>query len=134
MSIDMGAATIFLARWLGLYLVVVALAMLAKPRRTLETFAQMTRSETAMLMAGIVATMLGLALLVAHPVWRGGGLALAVTLAGWAALLKGLWLLFAPQSVAAIYRAFGLERHFRLWMGVTLLAGLALTFAAFRAG
>ncbi len=73
------------------------------------------------------------ALVIGHPVWRGGALALAVTLAGRAALLEGLWLLFSPpQQVAAIYRALGRERHFRLWMGATLLVGLALTFAAFR--
>ena len=129
----MTAETVFLARLLGLYLVVVTLAMLSNPRRTLETFAQMTQSGPAMLMAGVLATVIGLALVIGHSVWSGGALALAVTLAGWAALSKGLWLLFAPpRTIAAIYRALALERHFRLWMGAALLFGLALTLAAFR--
>ena len=108
----MTANSVFPAKWLGLYLVVISLAMLANSRRTQATYA----------------------LVIGHSVWRGGAPALAVTLAGWAALLKGLWLLFSPpRTIAAIYRALGLERHFRLWMGAALLFGLALTFAAFRA-
>src|SRR5208282_1041738 len=130
----MTAETVFLAKWLGLYLVVVSVALLANPRRALAAFAEIMQSGPALLMAGMIAAAVGLGLILGHQVWRGGALALAVTLAGFAALIKGLWLMFVPPPLTAeIYRAFGLERHFRLWMAGVLVAGLALTAAAFGA-
>ena len=49
----------------------------------------MARSGPWMLFSGMVATAAGLAIVLGHNVWSGGALAIAVTLFGWAALLKG---------------------------------------------
>ncbi len=59
-------------------------------------------------------------------------LAVAVTLVGWVALLKGLSLLFVPpQIMANAYKSMGLERYFHLWMGVVLVLGLWIALKAF---
>ena len=64
-----------------------------------------------MLFSGMVATAAGLAVVLAHDIWSGGDLALAVTIAGWAALLKGLVLMIVPPStVAATYKSAGFEQ------------------------
>ena len=55
----------------------------------------------------------------------------AVTLAGWAALLKGLSLLLVPPHVMAkAYYSMGFERYFYLWMGAVLVLGLWLALKA----
>lgn len=124
--------TIFLGRLLGLYLIVISVAMLVGRRRTLETLDDMARSGPWMLFSGMVATAAGLAIVLAHNLWTGGALAVAVTLAGWAALLKGLSLLFVPpRMMARAYRSIGFERYFHLWMGVVLVVGLWIALRAF---
>ena len=102
----MSSTTIFLGRLLGLYLVAISVGMLANRRRTLNTLQDMARSGPWMLFSGMVATAAGLAVVLGHTVWSGGALPVAVTLVGWAALMKGVTLLLIPgERIAAPTRA-----------------------------
>ncbi len=128
------STTIFLGRLLGLYLVAISVGMFVDRRRTLATLDEMALSGPWMLFSGMVATAAGLAVVLAHNVWSGGALAIAVTIAGWAALLKGLTLLLVPaERMAAAYKGVGFERFFHAWMVVVLALGLWMTGAAFAA-
>jgi hypothetical protein len=125
-------ATIFLGKLLGLYLVAISIGMLVDRRRTLATIDEMARSGAWMLFCGMVATGVGLAVVLAHNDWRGGVLSVIVTLFGWAALLKGLTLLLFPaERIAAAYRGVGFDRYFHVWMVVVLAVGLWTTYIAF---
>jgi len=87
-----------------------------------------------MLFSGMVATAAGLAVVLAHNVWSGGALPVAVTLVGWAALLKGVALLLVPaERMAGAYKGIGFERYFFAWMVVILAIGLWMTAMAFAA-
>ena len=126
--------TIFLGKLFGLYLVAIAIAMLTGKRRTLAALDDMANDGPWMLFSGMVAVAAGLAIVLAHNVWTGGALTLAVTLVGWAALLKGLSLLFVPpHTMARAYKSMGFERYFHLWMGVVLVLGLWIALKAFTA-
>jgi hypothetical protein len=128
------ATTIFLGRLLGLYLVAISVGMLVNRRRTLATLGEMARSGPWMLFSGMVATAAGLAVVLGHVVWSGGALPIAVTLMGWAALLKGVALLLVPaERMADAYKGIGFERFFRAWMIAVLLIGLCVTWLAFAA-
>jgi hypothetical protein len=106
--------------------------MLVHRRRTVATLDEMARSGPWMLFSGMVATAAGLAVVLAHDVWSGGALAIAVTIAGWAALLKGVALLLVPaERMADAYKGAGFERFFHVWMVVVLALGLWITWAAF---
>jgi len=128
----MSTTTLFLGKLLGLYFIAISLAMLASKRRTLKTLDDMARSGPWMLFSGMVATAVGLALVLTHHAWTGGGLTIAITLAGWAALLKGLALLLVPpDTMAKAYKSMGFERYFHPWLGAVLVLGLWMTFEAF---
>ncbi len=128
----MSSATIFLGRLIGLYLIVIALGMLMNRTRTLAAFDDMARSGSWMLFSGMAATAAGLAIVVGHNVWSGGALPVVVTLAGWAALLKGIALLLIPGArIADGYRSIGFERFFVAWMIAVLALGLWVTAMAF---
>ena len=130
----MSSTTIFLGRLLGLYLVAISVGMLVNRRRTLNTLQDMARSGPWMLFSGMVATAAGLAVVLGHSVWSGGALPVAVTLVGWAALMKGVTLLLIPgERIAAAYKGIGFERFFPVWMVVVLAIGLWITAAAFAA-
>jgi hypothetical protein len=128
----MSPTTVFLGKLIGLYLAAISIAMLASRRRTLKTLDEMARSGPWMLFSGMVATMAGLAIVLAHDVWSGSALAVAVTLTGWAGLLKGLSLLVVPpEMMATAYKTAGFEHYFYPWMGAVLVLGLWMTLDAF---
>jgi len=128
----MSPTTVFLGRLLGLYLIAIAVAMLASRRRALATLDEMARSGPWMLFSGMVAMAAGLAIVLGHNVWTGGALAVVVTLFGWAALLKGVSLLLVPpEQMAAAYKGLGFERFFYVWIGAVLVLGLLITLDAF---
>ncbi|MGB3644932.1 MAG: hypothetical protein WBG88_04840 [Mesorhizobium sp.] len=130
----MSMITIFLGKLLGLYLIAISIAMLTGKRRTVTTLDDMANDGPWMLFSGMVAVAAGLAIVLAHNVWTGGALTLAVTLVGWVALLKGLSLLFVPpHTMARAYKSMGFERYFHLWMGVVLVLGLWIALKAFTA-
>ena len=130
----MSTTTIFLGRLLGLYLVAISLGMLANRRRILDALDDMARSGPWMLFSGMVATGVGLAVVLGHQVWSGGALPIVVTLVGWAALLKGIVLMLVPaERVADAYKGIGFERFFQVWMVVVLATGLWTAAVAFTA-
>ena len=95
----------------------ISVGMLVNRRRTLDTLDDMARSGSWMLFSGMVATGIGLAMVLGHQVWSGGALPVVVTLIGWAALLKGIVLLLVPaERVADAYKGIGLARFFHVWL------------------
>jgi len=129
----MSSRTIFLSKLLGLYCVVVGLAMLVHRHATLEMLRAMLHNAPLLYVAGIIALAIGLAMVLGHNVWKGGILPIVVTLIGWLALIKGLLLLFLPaQWVEACYLGCGHQVLFLyLKAAITLILGVYLTYGAF---
>ena len=128
----MSATTIYLGKLFGLYIVAIAVGMLVNRRRTLAAIDEMARSGPWMLFSGMVATAVGLAVVLGHEVWAGGALPVLVSMVGWAALLKGLTLMLIPgERVAAVYKGAGFERWFGVWMAAVLAFGLWMAWLAF---
>lgn len=124
----MASRTLYLGRLLGLYAIVVALAMITYKQETIEMITSLLNSATAVFAVGLVGVAAGLAVVLAHNVWTGGALPVVVTLVGWWSLIKGLACLFLPQLMMA-----GLGQHYdRLFYIsplISLLLGLYLVYA-----
>jgi len=130
----MSPLTIFLGKLLGLYCVVVALAMMANKKSVVATVNAWVRSSPLMLLTSGITLAIGLALVIGHNVWSGGALPVTVTVVGWVSLVKGLaFLALPPGQMTKLYEALQYERLFFVYMGVTLALGLYLTIAAFSA-
>jgi len=78
----MSPTTVFLGKLIGLYLIAISIGMFVSRRRTLATLDEMARSGPWIQFSGMVAIAAGLAMVLAHNVWSGGALPIAVTLAG----------------------------------------------------
>lgn len=85
-----------LARVLGPYLVLMAAVLLVRAGAMPLLLPAFMQDGPLVLTAGAFTALLGLAILAAHHHWSSPA-AIAVTLIGWAALLKGAWLLLAPE-------------------------------------
>jgi len=81
-------------------------------------------------MLGVVA---GLAIVLSHNVWRGGALAIVVTLCGWIFLIRGIVLLFlSPEETVGLLSLLRYEDLFYMYAAIPIVLGLYLTWASFR--
>lgn len=126
--------TLFLGRLIGLYCVVISLAMGLHKAAMIQTVTSFVHNPPLLFLAGVIGMAVGLAIVVGHNVWSGGALPVTVTLIGWLALIKGLLLLFLSQDEAESFFLEGLhyERWYYGYATITLLIGVFLVYGSVR--
>ena len=130
----MSSRTVFLGRLIGLFFLLFGLSMLVHKQTMVDTAAAVVHDPGLVLMFGVVALVAGLAMVLGHNVWSGGALPVVVTLFGWILLIRGALLLFlSPEAVAGWIDFLHFEQLFYLYAGITLILGLYLTYAGFKA-
>ena len=130
----MSSLTIFLAKFFGLYCIVVALAMTIRKQSTVATIQAMLRDPPLLLFVEVVGLAAGLAMIVGHNIWSGGALPVVITLFGWVLAIRSAGLLaLSPAALSKLLEAMRYEELFYLYMGATLVLGLYLTYAGFSA-
>jgi hypothetical protein len=130
----MPSHTTFLIRLIGLYLVLISLAMLTHKQSAIESITALMRNPPLLFVTAVFAMAAGLAMVLGHNVWSGGVLPVVVTLTGWAMLIKASLLLFLSPASATTFFLAGLhyEQHFYQYMSFSLLFGACLTYAGFK--
>jgi len=127
----MSQLTIFLARLLGLFTILVIVALLFRGNAMVEAA---IGNQPAMLTYGIISLGLGLAMVLGHNVWSGGLLPVVVTLVGWLILIKGLVLLFlSPDILTQSYAQMHYRENFNVYLVPSFIIGIYLTYAGFAA-
>ncbi len=130
----MSPRTVFLARLIGPFAILLSLSELVHKQQTVETAAALVRDRPLLLMIAMMGLLAGLAMVLAHNVWSGGALPVVITLFGWILLIRGAVMLFlSPEAVAGMLDFFRFEQLLYFYAGVTLLLGLYLAYAGFRA-
>jgi len=126
----MSALTVFLARLLGLFTVLIVIALVFRGPAMVEAA---VADQPVMLTYGMISLAMGLAMVLGHNVWSGGLLPVVVTLVGWLILAKGLLLLaLAPDTLAHLYGRMHRGESLALYIP-SLVIGLYLTVAGFAA-
>jgi hypothetical protein len=127
----MSRLTVFLARAIGLFTVVLVAALLVHGSAIIEAS---IADGPVMLVYAIISLAMGIAMVLGHNVWSGGALPVIVTLVGWLILAKGLLLLFfAPDVVSQMFEQMRYAEHYYLFLAPALVIGLYLTWAGFAA-
>ncbi len=128
----MSRLTIYLGRLIGLFLLIVALSMLMDRDSIIEMATAILDDRALLLIVGLVALGVGLAIVIGHNVWSGGLLPIVVTLFGWSQLLRGIALLLLPaETQVAFFQLMRLEDFFYVYAGIPLVIGAYLTYAGF---
>jgi len=130
--------TIYLAKLFGLYLIVIALAMMAKllfdKQNTIATVNAFMRNPPLIFFNDVITVIVGLALVIGHNVWSGGALPIVVTILGWMTLIGGVaYLCISHDRRVRLYEAVQWEKSIFVIMAITLVVGLYLTVSAFSA-
>jgi len=130
----MSPLTLFLGKFLGLVTLMTCLVCMARPRATLDAANAMAENSGELLVAGIFTMAAGVATVIAHNIWSGGALPVAVTVVGWMMLIKGLALMaLPPQLLLRFYSFVDSPQRFRLVLIPTTIFGAWLTLMAVKA-
>lgn len=125
----MSKLTIYLARLIGLFGLVVGFGCLIRGNAIIEST---IANGPVMLVYAMISIAIGLAMVLGHNVWSGGALPVVVTLVGWLALAKGLVLFFvAPEALTELLAGMRYGEHFPFYVAPSLIIGLYLTGAGF---
>jgi len=127
----MSRLTVFLARLIGLFTILLVVAFLVRGGAIVEATAA---NGPVMLFYAITSLAIGIAMILGHNVWSGGALPVVVTLVGWLVFAKGLLLLFAPpHALSGVFGHMRYGEHYYLYLVPALAVGLYLTWAGFTA-
>ena len=130
----MSPRTVFLSRLIGLYCILASLAMAAHRQPTVETMTALIHTPPVLFLAGIIALLAGLAMVLGHNVWSGGALPVVVTLVGWVTLIRGLLVLFlSPGAEVRLFTGLRYDQLFYPYCGIGLVLGVYLTYGGFKA-
>ena len=130
----MSPLTIFLAKFLGLYCIVVALAMMPRKQTAVATIKVLVGNPLLLLLVEVLGLTAGLAMIIGHNVWSGGAPPVVISLLGWVLAIRGAGLLaLSPAAVSRVVDALRYEEFFYWYMDATLILGLYLTYAGFSA-
>jgi hypothetical protein len=130
----MSPRTIFLSRLIGLYLVLISLAMLTHKQSTVESMTALMHNPPVLFVTAVIAMAAGLAMVLGHNVWSGGVLPVVVTLTGWLMLIKAAILLFlSPEAADGLFlTGLHYQKLFYPYTAFSLFLGLYLTYAGFK--
>jgi hypothetical protein len=124
--------TIYLARFIGLFLLIVSVSMFLDRDSIIEMATALIDDRALLLIVGLIALGIGLAIVVGHNVWSGGLMPILITLFGWSQFLRGLALLLLPaETQVAFFQVMRLEDFFYVYAGIPLVIGAYLTYAGF---
>ena len=122
--------SIFLARVLGLYMTIIALALFINPDY-FTIFNGMINNLPLVILAGVISLVIGILLIVGHNIWVRDW-RVVVTLVGWTVFLKGLVNTVFPNGVFSInHYIMTSNTAYYTSITVTLLIGLFLCYQGF---
>lgn len=124
--------THFLAQLLGLYCVIVAVAMFVRKREMIEIVLSLIQDRPLLFIVEIFGLIAGLAMVLGHTVLSKGFLPFIVTLIGWITLIRSIVLLFLPlEAIDRFVKTIRYEQNYYVFAGIALVLGAYLTFAGF---
>lgn len=109
---------------------VIGLSVATNKKSMFSLMEEMTRNRGFMWVLGMLALLIGAALIVLNNTLA-YGLPLVATIVGWVALIKGCFLLLFPDSAASLYGKFNKSGIYTLWGVIIFLLGIVLLYLGF---
>jgi hypothetical protein len=97
--------SIFLAKILGPYVIIISLAFLFNLKTYQKVLEDFCKNSALIYLGGIFAFLFGLLIVSFHNVWVAGW-PVIITIFGWMGLIKGVWLILFPNTVTKFTQAY----------------------------
>lgn len=123
--------SIFLAKVIGLYLLIMAIALFVNGQKIKPIMSDLVRNPALMFMIGFICLILGLLLVIGHNLWVADWRVL-ITIIGWLTLIKGVSRVIYPQMDSKMVNFF-LESHSAIYIAalIDLVLGVFLIYFGF---
>ncbi len=123
--------SIFLAKALGIYLVVLSIGMLMNRDKVMTPLMDILDRPGILLFSGILPLIIGTLLVISHNIWTTDWRVL-ITLLGWSALIKGTMVIIYPNMLINMSKKW-LESQiaYKTTYIITLIIGLYLGYVGF---
>jgi hypothetical protein len=123
--------SIFIARVLGLCYLTIGLSLLFN-RRALEAVVEdFCKNAALVFYGGLFSLVIGIVIILTHNVWSARWTVI-VTVIGWLALLKGIWIIAFPDNVAKVIQTYRKNKKMlALHSIVALILGAVLSYFGF---
>jgi len=119
--------SVIIAQVLGIFFVVMGIAMVVGSKATAGAIEESVAHKGIMFVWGILALLIGAVIVVLNNAWT-TGLPLLITILGWLALLKGVFIVLAPAAAVSLYRKFGQSGIIVFCGVVCFVLGLVLLY------
>ena len=122
--------SIFLAKVIGLYFVILSLFVLIRSKVMNEVIQEVTSNPGMMFLMAVVTLILGIMLIVSHNIWVADWRVI-ITVLGWLIFVGGIVRLFFINSAKKIGEWWSRHRGFMMFMMVVyLIIGLYLLYVS----
>jgi len=98
-------SSIFFARLLGPYFVIVAIGFLFNLKTYQRLLEDFCKNVALIYIGGVLALWFGLVVVLFHNVWVANWTVI-ITIFGWLGIIKGAWLIILPNTVARFTEAY----------------------------
>jgi hypothetical protein len=120
----------FLAELWGISMVIISLALLWKENYFKNLSDSIANDDQKLFCWGIFSAIIGVAMVLGYNVWEWQW-QIIITLFGWAALVKGLAMLFLPEQIKTLTGKLAQNQYFSYAPIAVLIVGLILTYLGF---
>lgn len=122
----------FLAKVIGIYLVIISLALIINMHKIAFIINSMLSNAPLMFVAGAFTLIIGALIIVSHHIWQYNWRVI-ITIIGWLAFLKGLSIVIFPHFVDELSSLFVHNVYFAYGCAILdLILGLVLLYFGFR--
>lgn len=123
--------SIFLAKIIGPVLVVVALAFLLNRQSYAKVVEGLLSNAAFMYIGAYMGLLLGLLIVNTHNVWDGSWVVI-ITVIGWIAMIKGVWLIMFPDHVRKFADAYQKKpKLLKFQLSLTFLFGVFMMYKGY---
>lgn len=122
--------SIILAQILGLYLLIMSIAMLVNKRYYQEAAIVMVQNSGMMFLTAIITLTLGVLLVVFHNIWVSDWRVI-ITILAWLGFIKGVTRMFFPRQIAKWSDAIQNDQVYFISLGICLVLGVYLAYKGF---
>jgi hypothetical protein len=119
--------TVIITQVLGVFFIVVGISMTFNSKGTRNAIEASIENKGILFLWGMLALLIGAWIVDLNNMWT-SGMPLLVTILGWLALIKGVFILIFPNATASLYRKFNKGGMLMLVGVVVLIIGLVLLY------
>ena len=126
--------SVFIARIFGLCYLLVGAGFLFNRKAFKQVMADFCKNAALVFYGGILALVIGVVIILTHNVWVANWTVI-ITIIGWLALIKGIWIIVFPNTVSKFMQAYQKNENLLMVHSIgALIFGAVLTFFGFFAG